>query len=220
MTSEKFFKLFLLNHSTIDCNGIELKWTGKFYNYERFSGSLEVPIYEIINPKDKPYTKEALSMVLEDRYKSILKIIPYQPTIPRHLLAHIEGDDFNIPMDILNHIKKCMRNLKVDLILKVSTTDDETIKLVGHFDGEFYFEFHNDEIHFYPDLVDVSIYKNDEVITDEEEFDGWSDYVRFDNPSLLEDFYWDCLTPLVTDENFVNYDWMSIYTTPRFYIAK
>ena len=189
--------------SVIDADGITLNLTGeekKSFHYKK------VPVYTIDNPKNLPYTHEALSGYIDEEIHSLRKFFP-EVNIAPQFLYYLDCDGLYIPQKTLNTISRCLvgKSFKLD-----SQYDMKKISIEGYFTDNFYFEVDAEMIVVGVDLkiqyVDITL--NGEVyygFDEDEILDILHD--KFDHH--IDELIWGCLTEDISNnKSFVDFNWM------------
>jgi hypothetical protein len=189
--------------SVIDADGITLRLTGeekKSFHYKK------VPVYTIDNPKNLPYTHEALSGYIDEEIHSLRKFFPEVNVAPQ-FLYYLDCDGLYIPQKTLNTISRCLvgKSFKLD-----SQYDMKKISVGGYFTDNFYFEVDAEMIVVGVDLkiqyVDITL--NGEVyygFDEDEILDILHD--KFDQD--IDELMWECLTDDIrNNKSFVDFNWM------------
>jgi hypothetical protein len=189
--------------SVINADGITLRLTGeekKSFHYKK------VPVYTIDNPKNLPYTHEALSGYIDEEIHSLRKFFPEVNVAPQ-FLYYLDCDGLYIPQKTLNTISRCLvgKSFKLD-----SQYDMKKISVEGYFTDNFYFEVDAEMIVVGVDLkiqyVDITLDGEVYYGFDEDEIlDILHD--KFDQD--IDELVWECLTDDIrNNKSFVDFNWM------------
>ena len=209
MTHERFYQYFLKKNPIIECgNGLNLVWNGEFKTFK----NRNFPMYEVDNPKNQPYTKEALSILIDDEISELLDYIPQSRIDKINTNLIIEGDVLYVPQYLLDSINKCLKLKKIDYEFGVP---EGKIHLEGFFNGNFDLYAYDDEIHWDVDFKLIGMSLNGKKITDDDEMDEWCDFFRFER-HLLEDIIWECVRDISEYRGFFQSGWMGWYTDVYF----
>ena len=197
--------------SVIDADGITLRLTGeekKSFHYKK------VPVYTIDNPKNLPYTHEALSGYIDEEIHSLRKFFPEVNVAPQ-FLYYLDCDGLYIPQKSLNEISSCLVGKSFNLD---SQYDMKKISVGGYFTDNFYFEVDAEMIVVGVDLkiqsVDITL--NGEVyygFDEDEILDILHD--KFDHH--IDELVWGCLTEDITNnKSFVDFNWMGWHVNTNY----
>jgi hypothetical protein len=197
--------------SVIDADGITLRLTGeekKSFHYKK------VPVYTIDNPKNLPYTHEALSGYIDEEIHSLRKFFP-EVNIAPQFLYYLDCDDLYIPQKSLNEINSCLveKPFKLD-----SQYERKKITLEGRFSKDFYIEVDAEMI-----VIDVNLLvKSMKITLDGEVYYGFDEdeildilHDKFDHH--IDELIWGCLTEDITNnKSFVDFNWMGWHVNTNY----
>lgn len=191
----------------IESDGITLRSTGEYkksYHYKK------VPVYTIDNPKNLPYTKEALSGYIDNAIDSLKKFFP-EVKVDAQFLYYLDGDGLYIPQKTLKTISSCLAGKPFKLNTQYLMKE---ITIEGYFSREFYFEIDGDMV-----VIDVNLLvKSIQVTLNGEVYDDFNDdleedeiyeilHDRFDQD--IDELVWECLTDDIrNNKSFVDFNWM------------
>jgi len=187
----------------IEADGITLRLTGK---YKKSVYYKQIPVYTIDNPKNLPYTKEALSGYVDEEIHSLKKFFP-EVTVASQFLYYIDCDGLYIPQKTLNEISSCLVGKPFKLNTQYLMKE---ITIEGYFAKDFYFEIDGEMVVIEVNLLvkSMEITLNGEVYDDLEEdeiYDILHD--RFDED--IDELMWQCLTDDIKhNKSFVDFNWM------------
>ena len=203
----------------IEADGITLRLTGEYkksYHYKK------VPVYTIDNPKNLPYTKEALSGYVDEAIHSLKKFFP-EVHVATQFLFYIDCDGLYIPQKTLKTISSCLVGKPFKLNTQYLMKE---ITIEGYFSKEFYFEIDGEMV-----VIDVNLLvKSIQVTLNGEVYDDFNDdleedeiydilHDRFDQD--IDELVWECLTDDIrNNKSFVDFNWMgwmvnTEYTLPQ-----
>ena len=205
----------------IEADGITLRLTGE---YKKSFHYKKVPVYTIENPKNLPYTKEALSGYVDEAIDSLKKFFP-EVHVATQFLFYIDCDGLYIPQKTLKTISSCLAGKPFKLNTQYLMKE---ITIEGYFSKEFYFEIDGEMVVIDVNLLVKSmeitlidkVYDNlvNPVVPDEDEiYDILHD--RFDQD--IDELVWECLTDDIrNNKSFVDFNWMgwmvnTEYTLPQ-----
>ena len=187
----------------IEADGITLRLTGK---YKKSVYYKQIPVYTIDNPKNLPYTKEALSGYVDEEIHSLKKFFP-EVTVASQFLYYLDCDGLYIPQKTLNEISSCLVGKPFKLNTQYLMKE---ITIEGYFAKDFYFEIDGEMVVIEVNLLvkSMEITLNGEVYDDLEEdeiYDILHD--RFDED--IDELMWQCLTDDIKhNKSFVDFNWM------------
>jgi hypothetical protein len=192
----------------IEVDGITLRLTGK---YKKSVYYKQVPVYTIDNPKNLPYTKEALSGYVDEEIHSLKKFFP-EVTVASQFLYYLDCDGLYIPQKTLNEISSCLVGKPFKLNTQYLMKE---ITIEGYFAKDFYFEIDGEMVVIEVNLLvkSMEITLNGEVyddLNDDLEEDEIYDILhdRFDQD--IDELMWQCLTDDIKhNKSFVDFNWMS-----------
>ena len=152
----------------IDADGITLRSTGK---YKKSVYYKKIPVYTIDNPKNLPYTKEALSGYVDEAIDSLKKFFP-EVTVASQFLYYIDCDGLYIPQKSLNEISSCLVGKPFKLNTQYLMKE---ITIEGYFAKDFYFEIDGEmvviEVNLLVKSLNGVVYDEfEEDVEDEEDF--------------------------------------------------
>jgi hypothetical protein len=192
----------------IDADGITLRSTGK---YKKSVYYKKIPVYTIDNPKNLPYTKEALSGYVDEAIHSLKKFFP-EVTVASQFLYYIDCDGLYIPHKTLNEISSCLVGKPFKLNTQYLMKE---ITIEGYFAKDFYFEIDGEMV-----VIEVNLFvKSMEITLNGEVYDDLNDdleedeiydilHDRFDQD--IDELMWECLTDdIKNNKSFVDFNWMS-----------
>jgi hypothetical protein len=191
----------------IEADGITLRLTGK---YKKSVYYKKVPVYTIDNPKNLPYTKEALSGYVDEEIHSLKKFFP-EVTVASQFLYYLDCDGLYIPQKTLNEISSCLVGKPFKLNTQYLMKE---ITIEGYFAKDFYFEIDGEMVVIEVNLLvkSMEITLNGEVyddLNDDLEEDEIYDILhdRFDQD--IDELMWQCLTDDIKhNKSFVDFNWM------------
>lgn len=191
----------------IEADGITLRSTGEYkksYHYKK------VPVYTIDNPKNLPYTKEALSGYVDEAIGSLKKFFP-EVHVATQFLFHIDCDGLYIPQKSLKTISSCLVGKPFKLNTQYLMKE---ITIEGYFLRDFYFEIDGEMV-----VIDVNLLvKSMEITLNGEVYNDLNDdleedeiygilHDRFDQD--IDGLVWECLTDdMRNNKSFVDFNWM------------
>ena len=191
----------------IEADGITLRLTGK---YKKSVYYKQIPVYTIDNPKNLPYTKEALSGYVDEAIHSLKKFFP-EVTVASQFLYYIDCDGLYIPQKSLNEISSCLVGKPFKLNTQYLMKE---ITIEGRFSKDFYFEIDGEMV-----IIEVNLLvKSMEVTLNGEVYDDLNDdleedeiydilHDRFDQD--IDELMWECLTDdIKNNKSFVDFNWM------------
>jgi hypothetical protein len=191
----------------IEADGITLRLTGK---YKKSVYYKQIPVYTIDNPKNLPYTKEALSGYVDEAIHSLKKFFP-EVTVASQFLYYIDCDGLYIPQKSLNEISSCLVGKPFKLNTQYLMKE---ITIEGRFSKDFYFEIDGEMV-----IIEVNLLvKSMEVTLNGEVYDDLNDdleedeiydilHDRFDQD--IDELMWECLTDDIrNNKSFVDFNWM------------
>ena len=186
----------------IEADGITLRLTGK---YKKSVYYKQIPVYTIDNPKNLPYTKEALSGYVDEAIHSLKKFFP-EVTVASQFLYYIDCDGLYIPQKTLNEISSCLVGKPFKLNTQYLMKE---ITIEGYFAKDFYFEIDGEMVVIEVNLLVKSL---NGVVYDEFEEDVEVEILdilhdRFDQD--IDELMWECLTDDIrNNKSFVDFNWM------------
>ena len=189
--------------SVIEADGITLRLTGE---YKKSFHYKKVPVYTIDNPKNLPYTKEALSGYIDEEIHSLRQFFP-EVNVAAQFLYYLDCDGLYIPQKTLNEISSCLVGKPFKLNTQYLMKE---ITIEGYFAKDFYFEIDGEMVVIEVNLLvkSMEITLNGEVYDDLEEdeiYDILHD--RFDED--IDELMWQCLTDDIKhNKSFVDFNWM------------
>lgn len=187
----------------IEADGITLRLTGKYkksYHYKK------VPIYTIDNPKNLPYTQEALSGYVDEAINSLKKFFP-EVHVATQFLFYIDCDGLYIPQKSLKTISSCLIGKPFKLNTQYESKD---ITIEGRFSKDFYIEIDGEMV-----VIDVNLLvKSMEITLNGKVYYGFDEdeiydilHERFDQD--IDELVWECLTDDIrNNKSFVDFNWM------------
>lgn len=191
----------------IEADGITLRSTGEYkksYHYKK------VPVYTIDNPKNLPYTKEALSGYVDEAIDSLKKFFP-EVHVASQVLYYLDCDGLYIPQKTLKTISSCLVGKPFKLNTQYLMKE---ITIEGYFSRDFYFEIDGEMV-----VIDVNLLvKSIQVTLNGEVYDDFNDdleedeiydilHDRFDQD--IDELVWECLTDDIrNNKSFVDFNWM------------
>ena len=191
----------------IDADGITLRSTGK---YKKSVYYKQIPVYTIDNPKNLPYTKEALSGYVDEEIHSLKKFFP-EVTVASQFLYYLDCDGLYIPQKTLNEISSCLVGKPFKLNTQYLMKE---ITIEGYFAKDFYFEIDGEMV-----VIEVNLLvKSMEITLNGEVYDDFNDNLeedeiydilhdRFDQD--IDELMWECLTDDIrNNKSFVDFNWM------------
>lgn len=191
----------------IEADGITLHLTGE---YKKSFHYKKVPVYTIDNPKNLPYTKEALSGYVDGAIDSLKKFFP-EVKVTSQFLYYLDGDGLYIPQKTLKTISSCLAGKPFKLNTQYLMKE---ITIEGYFSQDFYFEIDGEMV-----VIDVNLLvKSIQVTLNGEVYDDFNDdleedeiydilHDRFDQD--IDDLIWECLTDdIKNNKSFVDFNWM------------
>ena len=187
----------------IEADGITLRLTGK---YKKSVYYKQIPVYTIDNPKNLPYTKEALSGYVDEEIHSLKKFFP-EVTVASQFLYYLDCDGLYIPQKTLNEISSCLvgKPFKLDTFYGL-----KNITIEGRFSKDFYFEIDGEMVVIEVNLLvkSMEITLNDEV-SDEFDEDEIYDILHDKFDQDIDELMWECLTDDIrNNKSFVDFNWM------------
>jgi hypothetical protein len=190
----------------IEADGITLRLTGK---YKKSVYYKQVPVYTIDNPKNLPYTKEALSGYVDEEIHSLKKFFP-EVTVASQFLYYIDCDGLYIPQKTLNEISSCLVGKPFKLNTQYLMKE---ITIEGYFAKDFYFEIDGEMV-----IIEVNLLvKSMEITLNGEVYDKFEEDVEDEIYDILHDRFdqdidelmWECLTDdIKNNKSFVDFNWM------------
>jgi hypothetical protein len=187
----------------IEADGITLRSTGEYKNSYHYK---QVPVYTIDNPKNLPYTKEALSGQIDEAFHSLKKFFP-EVKVASQFLYHLEGDGLYIPQKTLNEISSCLVGKPFKLNTQYESKD---ITIEGRFSKDFYIEEDTEMIIVDVDLLiksmEITLYGKVYYGFDEDEiYEILHDKFEQD----IDNLTWECMTDdIKNNKSFVDFNWM------------
>jgi len=189
--------------SVIEADGITLRSTGK---YKKSFHYKKVPVYTIDNPKNLPYTKEALSGYIDEEIHSLKQFFP-EVNVAAQFLYYLDCDGLYIPQKTLNEISSCL----VGKPFKLNTQyERKNITIEGRFSKDFYIEIDGEmviiEVNLLVKSMEITL---DGEVSDDLEEDEIYDILhdRFDQD--IDELVWECLTDDIrNNKSFVDFNWM------------
>jgi hypothetical protein len=186
----------------IEADGITLRLTGK---YKKSVYYKQIPVYTIDNPKNLPYTKEALSGYVDESIHSLKKFFP-EVTVASQFLYYIDCDGLYIPQKTLNEISSCLVGKPFKLNTQYLMKE---ITIEGYFAKDFYFEIDGEmvviEVNLLVKSLNGVVYDEFEEDVEDEIYDILHD--RFDQD--IDELMWECLTDDIrNNKSFVDFNWM------------
>jgi hypothetical protein len=186
----------------IEADGITLRLTGK---YKKSVYYKQIPVYTIDNPKNLPYTKEALSGYVDEAIHSLKKFFP-EVTVASQFLYYIDCDGLYIPQKTLNEISSCLVGKPFKLNTQYLMKE---ITIEGYFAKDFYFEIDGEmvviEVNLLVKSLNGVVYDEFEEDVEDEIYDILHD--RFDQD--IDELMWECLTDDIrNNKSFVDFNWM------------
>jgi hypothetical protein len=187
----------------IEADGITLRSTGEYKNSYHYK---QVPVYTIDNPKNLPYTKEALSGQIDEAFHSLKKFFP-EVKVASQFLYHLEGDGLYIPQKTLNEISSCLVGKPFKLNTQYESKD---ITIEGRFSKDFYIEEDTEMI-----IVDVNLLvKSMEITLYDKVYYGFDEdeiyeilHDKFEQD--IDNLTWECMTDdIKNNKSFVDFNWM------------
>jgi len=189
--------------SVIEADGITLRLTGK---YKKSFHYKKAPVYTIDNPKNLPYTQEALSGYVDEAIDSLKKFFP-EVTVASQFLYYLDCDGLYIPQKTLNEISSCLvgKPFKLDTFYGL-----KNITIEGRFSKDFYFEIDGEMV-----IIEVNLLvKSMEITLDGEVSDEFDEdeiydilHDKFDQD--IDELMWECLTDDIrNNKSFVDFNWM------------
>lgn len=187
----------------IEADGITLRSTGEYkksYHYKK------VPVYTIDNPKNLPYTKEALSGYVDEAIGSLKKFFP-EVTVATQFLYYLDGDGLYIPQKTLKTISSCLAEKPFKLNTQYLMKE---ITIEGYFSQDFYFEIDGEMV-----VIEVNLLvKSMEITLNGKVYDEFDEdeildilHDRFDQD--IDELMWECLTDDIrNNKSFVDFNWM------------
>jgi hypothetical protein len=192
--------------SVIEADGITLRLTGK---YKKSVYYKQIPVYTIDNPKNLPYTKEALSGYVDEAIHSLKKFFP-EVTVASQFLYYIDCDGLYIPQKTLNEISSCLVGKPFKLNTQYLMKE---ITIEGYFAKDFYFEIDGEMV-----VIEVNLLvKSMEITLNGEVYDEFEEDVEDEIYDILHDRFdqdidelmWECLTDdIKNNKSFVDFNWM------------
>jgi len=187
----------------IEADGITLRLTGK---YKKSVYYKQIPVYTIDNPKNLPYTKEALSGYVDEAIHSLKKFFP-EVTVASQFLYYLDCDGLYIPQKTLNEISSCLvgKPFKLDTQYLM-----KEITIEGRFSKDFYFEIDGEMV-----VIEVNLLvKSMEITLNGKVYYGFNEdeildilHDRFDQD--IDELMWECLTDDIrNNKSFVDFNWM------------
>jgi hypothetical protein len=187
----------------IEADGITLRLTGK---YKKSFHYKKVPVYTIDNPKNLPYTKEALSGYVDEAIHSLRQFFP-EVNVAAQFLYYIDCDGLYIPQKSLNEISSCL----VGKPFKLNTQyESKNITIEGRFSKDFYIEIDGEMV-----IIEVNLLvKSMEITLNGEVYDEFDEdeildilHDKFDQD--IDELVWECLTDDIrNNKSFVDFNWM------------
>jgi len=187
----------------IEADGITLRLTGK---YKKSVYYKQVPVYTIDNPKNLPYTKEALSGYVDEEIHSLKKFFP-EVTVASQFLYYLDCDGLYIPQKTLNEISSCLVGKPFKLNTQYLMKE---ITIEGRFSKDFYFEIDGEMV-----VIEVNLLvKSMEITLNGKVYYGFNEdeildilHDRFDQD--IDELMWECLTDDIrNNKSFVDFNWM------------
>jgi hypothetical protein len=220
----RFIKVFDTFFKSWDFYGIELinskeKVTVSIDNFD-----YEVPLIEISNPNDLPYTLANLYASFQDDFISNIQSLAgtnlSNYTILNKLIVFdVINDgmtDFYLDVGHSKKMKECIHNKKATIKYRNNKNIIYTIE--GHYDCsdlEYYIESDGERF-----VIDVGFKTNsvfvDNLITgkyymmDPKDFEEFIFDIKNEDRILFEDPIWDCLSPIVDTKTFIDTNWQFI----------
>ena len=191
----------------IEADGITLRLTGK---YKKSVYYKQVPVYTIDNPKNLPYTKEALSGYVDEEIHSLKKFFP-EVTVASQFLYYLDCDGLYIPQKTLNEISSCLVGKPFKLNTQYLMKE---ITIEGYFAKDFYFEIDGEMVVIEVNLLvkSMEITLNGEVyddLNDDLEEDEIYDILHDKFDQDIDELMWECLTDDIrNNKSFVDFNWM------------
>jgi len=192
--------------SVINADGITLRLTGeekKSFHYKK------VPVYTIDNPKNLPYTQEALSGYVDEAIDSLKKFFP-EVNVTAQFLYYLDCDGLYIPHKTLNEISSCLVGKPFKLNTQYLMKE---ITIEGYFAKDFYFEIDGEMV-----IIEVNLLvKSMEITLNGEVYDKFEEDVEDEIYDILHDRFdqdidelmWECLTDdIKNNKSFVDFNWM------------
>jgi len=202
MDVTKFFEYFLKVHDEIDChNGLKLVWNGKFEELG-YVNWFKVPVFEVVNPNNSPYTEECLSIILEDTIDTFRRMVPIlDSSIWTSRLYMIDSLNIYIPTKKENSIQNCLSKIEIEDESFDVEGDDYLIS--GKFTGDYNFESDSSTIIVVVEFEITSVTLNGEYIDDEEIIDRVKDSIYESWSEWYDAKTWHCFSNLYENDNFI-----------------
>jgi hypothetical protein len=186
----------------IEADGITLRLTGK---YKKSVYYKQIPVYTIDNPKNLPYTKEALSGYVDEAIHSLRQFFP-EVNVAAQFLYYIDCDGLYIPQKSLNEISSCLVGKPFKLNTQYLMKE---ITIEGYFAKDFYFEIDGEmvviEVNLLVKSLNGVVYDEFEEDVEDEIYDILHE--RFDQD--IDELVWECLTDDIrNNKSFVDFNWM------------
>ena len=214
MSAEKFAKYFGKYAPVVNAGDIQLIFTGEFKPKKiRQTGRFyDVPVYEIVNPENIPYTKVSLDGYMHDEINRFRSFI--EPGINAFAMYEIEGDDFYIPEEVERNIRKCLSTKILDKPIKIK---NEEYRILGTYDNDFTLETEEENIKCSVGFKLNRVTKVDKnyggTILSKSEAEDVFHFVNQQDMEFFEDKIWICFTDnLMNGGSFVDFNWMGWYT--------
>lgn len=203
MDIDFFLKKFLKVNKEINVyDGLTLVWNGEVKDapFRALKYIDKIPIFQVHNPNDSPYTSQALTWFLDETLESFSRLVPFKENIAMYWLYEIDCDSLYLPFKKLNEIQSCLQGRELDFS---DNEFDNIDKVSGHFNGEFYIE-----------TGDEAIICNYEFIVDSIEGNGDTDelieYLRDYSYDMGSEWHepeiWSCFSSLYYNKNFRSED--------------
>jgi hypothetical protein len=187
----------------IEADGITLRLTGEYkksYHYKK------VPVYTIDNPKNLPYTKEALSGYVDEAINSLKKFFP-EVHVATQFLFYIDCDGLYIPQKTLKTISSCLVGKPFNLHTQY---EGKHITIEGRFSKHFYIEEDTEmiivEVNLLVKSMEITLYGKVYYGFDEDEiYEILHDKFETD----IDNLTWECMTDdIKNNKSFVDFNWM------------
>jgi hypothetical protein len=201
--------------SVIEADGITLRLTGK---YKKSFHYKKVPVYTIDNPKNLPYTQEALSGYVDEAIDSLKKFFP-EVNVTSQFLYYLDCDGLYIPQKTLNEISSCLvgKPFKLDTFYGL-----KNITIEGRFSKDFYFEIDGEmvviEVNLLVKSMEITL---DGEVSDEFDEDEIYDILHDKFDQDIDELMWECLTDDIrNNKSFVDFNWMGWHVNTNYMLPQ
>lgn len=216
MSLENFSKFFGKYAPVVNAGDIQLVHNGKYQSkrIRELGEEYLMPEYEVVNPKNVPYTEAALTGYMHEeigRFKNFI-----DPGIRNYNLYVLDCDEIYIPIKNFRNVEKCVVSKDFDKPKEIRGVE---YRVIGSYSDDISFKAEDENVLCYVGFKLHKVTKRDKegriVELNRKDAEDVFHYINQDESEFFENKIWDCFRDnFMTghEKTFVDFDWMGWYT--------